>query len=189
MLPHFQDPDRLNPVSSGDRLPIQVYSQALDHLVIACVDIVLTHQTEILLAKRKHPPRPSWWILGGRMVAGEAPLAAATRKISEEAALNIAGDRLQFVGVYSTCFADRQQPPQQNGLHSLNVTYQVELTSTEKAQLKLSTTEYEQGKWLAGDRIRSLLNEQVVMDRALLQIIQDIRRRSLNHSAQIHPTI
>jgi ADP-ribose pyrophosphatase YjhB (NUDIX family) len=189
MLPHFQDPDRLNPVSSGDRLPTQIYSQALDHLVIACVDIVLTYQTKIFLAKRSHPPRPSWWILGGRMVAGEAPLAAASRKIREEAALNVSSDRLQFVGVYSTCFADRQQPPQQNGLHSLNITYQVELATIEKAHLKLAATEYEQGEWMLGDRIRSLLNEQVVMDRALLQIIQDIRRRSLNHSAQIHPTI
>jgi ADP-ribose pyrophosphatase YjhB (NUDIX family) len=174
MLPHFQDRDRLNPVSSGDRLPTQTYSQALDHLVIACVDIVLTHQTEIFLAKRQYPPRPSWWILGGRMVAGEAPLVAASRKIREEAALDVAGDRLQFVGVYSTCFAHRQQPPQQNGLHSLNITYQVELTPIEKAHLKLSTTEYEQGEWMSGDRIRSLLNDQVVMDKALLQIIQDL---------------
>jgi ADP-ribose pyrophosphatase YjhB (NUDIX family) len=174
MLPHFQEPDRLNPASSGDRLPTQIYSQALDHLVIACVDIVLTHQTEIFLAKRNYPPRPSWWILGGRMVAGEAPLAAATRKIKEEAALNIAGDRLQFIGVYSTCFADRQQPPQQNGLHSLNITYQLEVTTIEKAHLKLSTTEYERGEWMSGDRICSLLDNQIVMDNALLQIVQDL---------------
>jgi ADP-ribose pyrophosphatase YjhB (NUDIX family) len=174
MLSHFQEPDRLNPVSSGDRLPTPVYSQALDHLVIACVDIILTHQTEIFLAKRNHPPRSSWWILGGRMVAGEAPLAAATRKTREEAALDIAGDRLQFVGVYSTCFADRHQPPQQNGLHSLNITYQVEVTIIEKSQMELSTTEYERGEWMSGDRIRSLLNEKIVMDSALLQIVQDL---------------
>jgi ADP-ribose pyrophosphatase YjhB (NUDIX family) len=183
MIPHFQDPDRLNPVSSSDRLPTQTYSQALDHMVIACVDIVLTHQTEILLAKRNHPPRPSWWILGGRMVAGEAPLVAASRKIREEAALDVAGDRLQFIGVYSTCFAYRQQPPQHNGLHSLNITYQVELTAIEKAQLKLSTTEYERGKWMDGDRIRSLLNNQIVMDNALLQIIQD--QKALTESTEI----
>lgn len=175
MLPHFQDPDRLNPVSSGDRLPAEIYSQALDHLVIACVDIVLTYQTEIFLAKRNHPPRPSWWILGGRMVAGEAPLIAASRKIREEAALNISGDRLQFIGVYSTCFTHRQQPPQQNGLHSLNITYQVELTAVEKAQLKLLTTEYERGEWMDGDRIYSLLNDQIVMDKALLQVIHTQR--------------
>lgn len=173
MLPHFQDGDRFNSVSPSDRLPTETYSQALDHLVIACVDIVLTYQDEIFLAKRKNPPRPSWWILGGRMVAGEAPLVAASRKIREEAALNISGDRLQFVGVYSTCFAQRQQPPQQNGLHSLNITYQAELTSLEKTQLKLSTTEYEQGEWMAGDRICSLLNDKVVIDNALIQIIQD----------------
>jgi len=177
MLPHFQDPDRLNPVTSSDRLPTEIYSQALDHLVIACVDIVLTHQTEIFMAKRNHPPRPSWWILGGRMVAGEAPLAAASRKVREEAALDISSDRLQFVGVFSTCFAHRQQPPQQNGLHSLNITYQVELTAVEKTQLKLSTTEYEQGEWMEGDRIDSLLNDQIAMDKALLEVIHTPRNR------------
>lgn len=176
MLPHFQDDDRFNPVSSGDRLPTQTYSQALDHLVIACVDIVLTYQTEIFLAKRKYPPRSSWWILGGRMVAGEAPLVAASRKVWEEAALNVEGDRFQFVGVYSTCFAHRQQFPQTNGLHSLNITYQVELTSTQKAQLQLSTSEYEGGEWMTGDRIYALLNDQIVMDKALLQIIDDQNR-------------
>lgn len=183
MLPHFQDADRLNPVSSGDRLPIETYSQALDHLVIACVDVLLTHQTKILLAKRKNPPRPSWWILGGRMVAGEAPLVAASRKIWEEADLDVSGDRLQFIGVYSTCFADRQQPPQQNGLHSLNITYQVELTPIEKSNLKLSNTEYEQGEWLAIEQIHSLLSQKNVMDDALLQVIQD--QRALAESIKI----
>ena len=183
MLPHFQDPDRLNPATSGDRLPTEIYSQALDHLVIACVDIVLTYQTEIFLAKRNHPPRPSWWILGGRMVAGEAPLAAASRKIREEAALDISSDRLQFIGVYSTCFAHRQQPPQQNGLHSLNITYQVELTAVEKAQLQLSTAEYEWGEWMGGDRICGLLNDQIVMDKALLQVVQD--QKALTRSTKV----
>jgi len=111
------------------------------------------------------------------MVAGEAPLAAASRKVREEAALDISSDRLQFIGVFSTCFAHRQQPPQQNGLHSLNITYQVELTAIEKAQLKLSTTEYERGEWMGGDRIDSLLNDQIAMDKALLEVIHTPRDR------------
>jgi ADP-ribose pyrophosphatase YjhB (NUDIX family) len=174
MVLHFQDPDRFNPATPGDLLPASVYGQALDHLVIACVDIVLTHESEILLAKRSSPPRASWWILGGRMSAGEAPLAAACRKILEEAGLNVAPDRLQFIGIYSTCFAQRQQPPSKNGLHSLNITYQVELTSVEKENLKLSLTEYDQGEWMADEQIYRLLNDEV-MDLALLQVIRDYR--------------
>jgi ADP-ribose pyrophosphatase YjhB (NUDIX family) len=178
-LPHFQDPDRINPVTPQDRLPTATYSTALDHLVIACVDVVLTHQNQVLLAKRNYPPRPSWWVLGGRMIAGEAPLSTACRKVWEEGALQVHRDRFQFIGVYSTCFAQRQQPPQNHGSHSLNITYQIELSDSEKAQLKLSSTEYQAGEWMQLDVINSLLTEQIVMDRALLQILKDLKKQSL----------
>jgi ADP-ribose pyrophosphatase YjhB (NUDIX family) len=172
---HYQDADRQNPTTPADRLPTALYSQALDHLVIACIDILLTHQSQIFLAKRKSPPRPSWWIIGGRMAAGEAPLAAAHRKLLEEVGLDIAPDRLLYIGVYSTCFSTRQQPPQQNGLHSLNLTYQVELTADEKAALNLSATEYLEGEWMSSDRMTGLLDMAIVMDQALLQIIRDAK--------------
>jgi ADP-ribose pyrophosphatase YjhB (NUDIX family) len=170
---HFQDPDRQNPKAPSDRLSSDLYSQALDHLVIACIDILLTHQSQIFLAKRQSPPRPSWWIIGGRMAAGESPLAAAHRKLLEEVGLAISPDRLSYIGAYSTCFSTRQQPPQHHGLHSLNLTYQVELTPPEKAALDLSPTEYLQGEWMRDDRIAKLLDTAIVMDQALLQIIQD----------------
>jgi ADP-ribose pyrophosphatase YjhB (NUDIX family) len=176
---HYQEPALLRRYRKGrhptppGQLPTDRYSQALDHLVIACTDILLTHQTQIFLAKRQTLPRPSWWIIGGRMRAGESPLVAAQRKLLEEVALDIHRDRLQYIGVYSTCFATRQQPPQHNGLHSLNLTYQVELLRSEKNRLQLAPTEYEQGEWMTIDRIHSLLNPEVVMDQALLQIIQD----------------
>jgi ADP-ribose pyrophosphatase YjhB (NUDIX family) len=172
---HYQDSDRHNPTTPADRLPTSLYSQALDHLVIACTDILLTHQTQIFLAKRNAPPRPSWWIIGGRMAAGESPLAAATRKLLEEVALDIAPDRLSYIGVYSTCFSTRQQPPTQNGLHSLNLTYQLELTSHEKSALKLSPTEYAQGEWMKRERLSTLLNPTIALDQALLKIIQEAK--------------
>jgi ADP-ribose pyrophosphatase YjhB (NUDIX family) len=177
-LPHFQDPDRINPASPQDRLPTATYSAALDHLVIACVDVVLTHQTQVLLAKRNYPPRQSWWVLGGRMIAGESPPSAACRKIWEEGALQVHSDRFQFIGVYSTCFAQRQQPPQNHGSHSLNITYQIELSAVEKTQLKLSSTEYQAGEWMQLDVIHSLLSEQIAMDSALLQILKDLQKQS-----------
>jgi ADP-ribose pyrophosphatase YjhB (NUDIX family) len=174
---HFQDPDRVNPVTPQDRLPESIYSEALDHLVIACVDVVLTHQDQVLLAKRNAPPRPSWWVLGGRMVAGENPLAAASRKLWEEGSLRVDPSRLTWIGVYSTCFAQRQQSPQKHGLHSLNLTYHVELSASEKAQLKLSSTEYHQGEWLKFEHVNSLLTSKIVMDRALLQVLEDMQKR------------
>jgi ADP-ribose pyrophosphatase YjhB (NUDIX family) len=172
---HYQEADRQNPTTPVDRLPTTLYSQALDHLVIACIDILLTHQSQIFLTKRSSLPRPSWWIIGGRMAAGESPLAAAHRKLLEEVGLDIAPDRLFYIGVYSTCFSTRQQPPQQNGLHSLNLTYQVELTADEKAALSLSAAEYLEGEWMSDDRIIGILDGAIVMDQALLQVIRDAK--------------
>jgi ADP-ribose pyrophosphatase YjhB (NUDIX family) len=183
-IPHFQEPDRRPPLTT--RLDEATYSAALDHLVIVCVDLVLTHQNAVLLAKRNYPPRPSWWILGGRMIAGEDPLTAAGRKLREEGSLQIAPQRLQWIGTYSTCFAKRQQPPQDHGSHSLNITYHLELAATEKAQLHLSPTEYQQQEWLALDSIRPFLTSEDVMDQALLQILSDLRGRS-HSSTPNHP--
>jgi hypothetical protein len=59
----------------------------------------------------------------------------------------------------------------------------VELTPHEKSALKLSTTEYAQGEWMTCDpggngkaaRLSTLLNPNIVMDQALLQIIQEAK--------------
>lgn len=174
--PHYQDPDRHNPTQPSDRLPAEVYSQALDYLVIACVDVALLHQNQVLLAHRNRPPRPSWWILGGRMAAGEAPLAAACRKMMEECGLSITPDRLQWVGVYSTCFAQRQQSPQHHGLHSINLTYCIELDATEKARIQLVSTEYDQGQWVGLAQVNDLLKLNDPMDQALRHVLGDLQR-------------
>ena len=127
------------------------------------------------------------------MAAGEAPVETALRKASEEAQLNLTGDRLRYIGVYSTCFATRHQPPQKNGLHSLNVTYQVELTEREQAALVLDAEEYSDWRWVKANEIASMLasshgsshgssrgsnhgsdGEKDAIDQALLQVIQDL---------------
>ena len=56
---HFQEQGRFNPVAPGDRLSTSVYGTALDHLVIACTDLVFTHKSWVLLAQRDRPPRAS----------------------------------------------------------------------------------------------------------------------------------
>lgn len=176
-VPHFEEPERINPVCPHDQLAIEVYSAALDHLVIACVDAVLTCEQQILLAKRNRYPHPSWWIIGGRMSAGESPQAAICRKVANETKLDFQPDRFTFVGVYSTCFAFRHQPPQHHGSHTLNLTYQIELTASEKAQLQLQQDEHETWAWVNFDRLPVLLSSNQFMDRALLQILQNCVER------------
>ncbi len=176
-VPHFQEAGRLNPVSPADQMPEAVYSQALDHLVFACVDLVLTHQQQILFAKRNIEPRSSWWVVGGRMFTGEAPRETAQRKAQQEARLAaVELSRFRCIGVYSTCFATRRQAPQQHGSHSLNVTYQIELTLHEKEQVKLRSDEYDTWLWVDFDAVETLLEANDVMDQALIQLVKDVQR-------------
>ena len=173
-IPHFQEKNRLNPYTPDDRMPIETYSEALDYLVIGCVDLVFTCQSQVLLAQRDRPPRASWWLIGGRMTAGERPEQAAIRKAAEEASLEISPDRLQWIGVYSTCFATRFQAPQQHGLHSLNLTYRVELDTAEKNAIVLDRSEYCAWEWIELERVSDRLEADDGMDEALLHVLHSL---------------
>ncbi|XHX79912.1 MAG: NUDIX domain-containing protein [Stenomitos frigidus ULC029] len=174
---HFQEAGRLNPVKPDDRMPEAAYSTALDFLVFACVDLVFTHHNQLLLAKRNTAPRSSWWIVGGRMVAGEEPKATAIRKAWQEANLaNLEANRFQCVGVYSTCFAVRHQTPEYHGSHSVNITYQIELTIEEKEQIKLRSDEYDTWQWVEPNELESVLSPDDDLDRALLTVVRDLQR-------------
>jgi ADP-ribose pyrophosphatase YjhB (NUDIX family) len=173
---HFQEPGRLDPVQPEDKIPDPIYSKALDYLVIACVDVVLMHQRQLLLVKRSRYPRPSWWIIGGRMSAGEHPKKAAQRKVAQEASINhLPLSRFHYVGVYSTCFAFRHQSPEHHGSHSLNLTYVVELVQPEREQIVVRSDEHADWKWIDMDRVGELLDLDQVMDQALLQIVRDLQ--------------
>ena len=165
------------PQFSRPYLDETTYGQALDTLVIACVDVVLVWGDRILLGERRHPPRPGWWVIGGRMVHGESPMEAVQRKLKEEAGLEAIGsDRLRFIGTFSTRFAERGQPPRDRGLHSINLTYCVELRGEEARAITLDSNEYGRSKWWTWDEIYSALNPTLEMDRALTQILTHIQR-------------
>ncbi len=176
---HFAEVGRVNPKTAADRMPEAEYAAALDYLVFTCVDLVFLHQHQILLARRNHYPRKTWWVIGGRMVAGESPLETAQRKATEEAGLpTLAGDRFQFIGVYSTSFALRAQAPSHHGSHSVNLTYLVELTPVEQQQLRLVSTEYEADyRWIDLDQVVTLVDPNDSLDQALLAIVHDVKTR------------
>jgi ADP-ribose pyrophosphatase YjhB (NUDIX family) len=176
-VPHFEE---LSFSLSRDQqtgcwfIPEQVFGQALDALVITCVDLMILCDRQLLLAKRNRLPRTSWWVVGGRMFPGESPIQTAQRKAQDEAGLNLERDRFRFVGVYSTVFAQRAQPPQANGLHSVNLTFSVELSAIEKAQVALTDAEYESWRWVDRAQVLPLLDQTQPMDRCLERIIQDL---------------
>lgn len=160
-------------------MPLEAYAIALDYIVFTCVDIAFTYQKQILLAKRNRYPRKSWWIVGGRMMAGESPLEAVCRKAWEEAGLKeLSPERFRFIGAYSTCFALRDQEPVQHGSHTVNLTYQIELTEVEKTQLVLTQAEYDaEWHWVAWDSVEGLLKDNA-LDQCLLNIVQNLSSTS-----------
>lgn len=170
IVPHFQEENRVN--QSG-LMSLEAYSTCLDYVVITCVDIVFFHRDQILVGKRKTYPKKGWWIIGGRMYAGESPLDAVSRKASQEASLQIDDSRFFFLNAYSTCFATRQQEPRHHGLHSVNLTYALELTEEEAHRLTLVSSEYDEWAWVGLEELRQRLNLDDAMDQALLAIAQD----------------
>lgn len=175
-VPHFEEEGRLHFIQPGSKMPTQEYATALDYIVFTCVDLAFTCKKQVLLAKRNRQPRQSWWIVGGRMVAGESPLNAARRKAAEEARLkDLSLERFRYIGAYSTCFALRHQEPVENGSHSVNLTYQIDLSEIEKAHLVLSQEEYEsEWKWVEFNQVQQLLGSHQVLDQCLLHIVQSL---------------
>ncbi len=159
--------------SSSTYLPIEVYARSLDALVITCVDLVFIHNSAVLLGKRANPPRQGWWVIGGRMIAGESPLQTAQRKASEEAGLSLTGDRFHCSGVYSTQFAHRHHRFPPGPLHSVNLTYSVLLTAAEAAAATLTVTEYEDQQWMTLEEVAPYLRPEDPMDQALHQVLND----------------
>lgn len=171
---HFREPERIDPITVADRLPAEIYNIALDHLVIACADVVFTYQHQVLLVKRNCYPRLSWWIVGGRMISGEDPKQTAIRKAAQELGIeSLSADRLQYIGCYSTCFAFRHQVPQHHGSHTLNLTYRVELTTHERENILICSDEHQTWQWFQFDQVICLLDIEQTMDRALLRVMQD----------------
>ena len=175
-VPHFEESGRINrdvTDSSNFWMPIDTYSMVLDTVVLTCVDIVFVHHTMILLGQRNRYPMKGWWIIGGRMFAGESPDGAVQRKAKEEAGLEIERSRIQFFGLYSTCFATRHQPPVDHGLHSVNLAHLIEITDDEKDQIRLTSAEYDAWTWISQDEVTAFLNLDRIFDRALNQMLND----------------
>jgi ADP-ribose pyrophosphatase YjhB (NUDIX family) len=139
----------------------EVYAQILDSVVIACADSVLICDGQMFLAKRNIEPRANHWaIVGGRMIAGERPEETARRKLFLETGLQIDDlSRFKFYEVYSACYPVRQQAPQENGSHTINFTHLLEISSEEKAEIKLTLSEYEDSRWVNFEEVIDFLEK------------------------------
>lgn len=134
-------------ISRTQRLTDIEYAAALDSLVIACVDCVLTCKNEILIGRRMREPQADWWVIGGRMQPGETFAESAARHCRRELSLTIAPDRFRYLNTVSQVWGRRAQPPQENGCHTVAITMTAEVTPTERAAIK-PNDEYRTVWWL-----------------------------------------
>lgn len=126
------------------------YSMALDNLVIACVDIALIYDDRMLIGKRLYHPLKDWYIVGGRLRAGEKPQIAASRHIFETLGLQIKDcdvQRYKYIMNFYGAWAKRAHPPSSNGTHTHSSVYAIRISNQEMNSIKL-LGEFMQVEWV-----------------------------------------
>ncbi|HTK11078.1 MAG TPA: NUDIX domain-containing protein [Ktedonobacteraceae bacterium] len=161
-------------IATGGLLPDAIYSQALDTLVIACVDILPVHGERILLGRRSWEPQQDWWCFGGRMRKGELYQIAAQRNALRELfcdteKIEIDPDRFTLIGIYNLLWDTRAQAPTENGCHMISITMMLPLTENEIPFL-CPNEEYHDVQWALPDEITSRAD---IYHPCLIQMIRD----------------
>ena len=123
------------------------YGRVLDSIVVACSDIILVYNNQILIGMRTRDPQPNWWLIGGRMKPGESFQVAASRNLKRELGLNLSPDRLKYLTTFSAVWARRHHPPTENGIHTISAVMFVNITEEEKRRIRIND-EYESIKWV-----------------------------------------
>ena len=124
------------------------YGRALDCFVKGCADILLTDEKGMMLmGKRKVHPQPDWWVLGGRMKAGDTPEEAAGRNCKRETGVDIPPERWSFVCCHTMLWQFRKQAPEGNGTADFGVIMTAVVTEEERAKMTMCSEEYEEFGW------------------------------------------
>ena len=134
-------------------LPDDEYAKALDTFVIVCVDIVIIDPNgQIVLGKRQQEPHSDWWIIGGRMRAGETFETTASRSVLREVGIDIAPSSFKLVNFYNQIWDTKAQG--EGGCHTLSVTLQCRITDEQVGMIRLNQ-EYADMKWISPNEILS----------------------------------
>ncbi len=104
-------------------IPEDVFGECIDRLPQVCVEVVLTHDGGVLLARRTNPPAEGEWFWpGGRLRKGERLDAAARRIGREELGLVVTVE--ERLGVQAH-FWDTAAPAGAESRHTINVVHEV----------------------------------------------------------------
>ena len=146
------------------------YGRALDCFVKGCADLFFTDaKGRVLLGKRKVHPQPDWWVLGGRMKAGDTIEEAAARNAKRETGVDVELSRWQFVCAHTMLWQFRKQAPEGNGTADIGVIMTAQLTEEEIASMNMCSQEYHEFAWFEP--------EALVADESLHPVV----RNGVNH--------
>ena len=136
-------------VTQNTHLDDSDYGRALDSIVIACVDVAIISGDKILLGKRKYHPQKDWWLVGGRIYAGEKPHITAQRHIFDTLGIHIDNieERLEYLLSFYGIWSQRRHKPKKNGTHTHSSVYMLEVTNEEKNNIHINS-EFSDIKWL-----------------------------------------
>jgi len=152
----------------GGYLSDKVYRAMILSMPIPCVDVVIVSRSSdppsvLWLAHRMAKPWPRWWIIGGRMFAGETHAFAVQRAFKRETGLDLAVERFQFLSVSAFIWKDRQQEPQTAGSHNISLAFVVDLTPSELTAVQLDAKEYHVEQGLKPFNRKDLTREHPVL--------------------------
>lgn len=157
-----EDPNfRMSPEEMSDA----EYAKAITRMIIVCADVLFInpeHKT-LYLAKRSVDPWPGWWLIGGRINAGETAQEGIARKMKLETSLAVTPDRFQFLAMNRYVFTKRKQEPQEKGTDNLAYTFSLVLTPDERAvvAVNLDPHEYDHSVGLREFSREALVTEKV----------------------------
>jgi len=114
-------------------LPDDVYAESLKSFVLVCADTLIVNKTRktVYLAKRKSKPQSDWWMIGGRVLAGEEERVAMRRLFKRETSLVISEGDFEFIRMQRFQFKDREQDPQETPCDSLCYTFYLNIEDEE----------------------------------------------------------
>lgn len=134
------------------------YGRALDVFVKGCADILVQDEStgEVLLVRRTSHPQPDWWVVGGRLRAGDSPAEGAARNLERETGVRVEPSRLAPLCVASMLFQKRKQPPAGNGTADVSCFFLARVTAEQRRAVRLDGGEHSDARWvrpeaLAGD--------------------------------------
>ncbi|MBI2436672.1 MAG: NUDIX domain-containing protein [Candidatus Magasanikbacteria bacterium] len=137
----------IRPEMRGGFMRDEIYSAAIDNMIIVCTDTVIIDRQgqTFYLAKRSVRPMAGLWWIGGRRNKGETPLEGMRRNFKREAGLGLPQERFSFVAMTEYLWQDRAQEPTEKGSHNLAHTFATELSPEELkiARKQLETREYD----------------------------------------------